>query len=234
MSNKILVLHGESYCSPVRGLGEIITEREEFLRNPEDFKLVLFTGGEDISPELYNDTSPSNVCHNSVERDRLEIEVFETALRNNIFMTGICRGLQFLNVMHGGKMMHHLNNHESGRHEVRTATGFNIITNSLHHQMILPTTDARVVAWSSENLSNVYIGRGDDFVDYIGVEVEAAVFPEIRAFGVQWHPELHWESDPGYFIYRRMLVDVLNIPWSEFVNKQIGVRDVLSSSSTTS
>ena len=97
---KCLVVHGFSYRDALIGnLFDTWTEDwPKFLDKPKDFGLVLFTGGEDVHPSLYNDTSPKRYCATNLSRDKIEQDIFKVALDNSIPMTGICRGSQFLNV----------------------------------------------------------------------------------------------------------------------------------------
>lgn len=61
------------------------------VNNIEDADLVLFTGGEDINPELYGCE-----CHESTyftrRRDKEEVAAFK-AMRPDQFALGTCRGL---------------------------------------------------------------------------------------------------------------------------------------------
>ena len=54
MQNKILILNPDNRAYPplLRDFGDITTNSTAFKLNPMDFKLIQFTGGEDVSPEL--------------------------------------------------------------------------------------------------------------------------------------------------------------------------------------
>lgn len=54
--------------------------------------LVVFTGGEDVSPDMYGEPhNPTTGCN--LQRDRYEQLEFNEALQRKIPMIGICRGL---------------------------------------------------------------------------------------------------------------------------------------------
>lgn len=218
MSKRILVVNGFSYAKALEGLGDVSFHPGELVLQPEEFGLVLFTGGADVDPSYYNDTSPSNMCGTNPRRDAEEERIFNFALKHDILMTGICRGIQFLNVMAGGQLMHHINGHAGSRHSMVTKNGDIIHINSLHHQMVIPSSHSVVVGWSASRLSEYYIGRADSKVEYYGLEVEAAIFPKIKSFGVQYHPEMMSDNSEGYLYYHRMVEDALNMEWSTFVN----------------
>lgn len=59
----------------------------------EKADIVLFTGGEDVHPDLYNEKKHQTSYCNKV-RDLFEQEVFEAVSDNKkILKLGICRGL---------------------------------------------------------------------------------------------------------------------------------------------
>lgn len=65
---------------------------------------IIFTGGEDISPNIYNEDFLPQVKQISVVRDEFEKALFFEALENNIPILGICRGLQLINSLMGGSL----------------------------------------------------------------------------------------------------------------------------------
>ncbi len=217
MANKILIVQGPSYAAAVDGLGSPTSRVARFMDNPKDFKLVLFTGGADVDPKFYGDTSPNKFCFSNPSRDIFEIAIFKRAKENNIPMTGICRGLQFLNVMNGGKLVHHLDGHEGVFHNVETFNGESFRINSLHHQMIIPAKGSIVIAWCDPALSKVYFGQNDDLIKDKMMECEAAIFPQTRSFGVQYHPEMMSKASSGYAWYFCMVERALQMNWEDFV-----------------
>lgn len=186
---------GASYTPLFRQFGEVTDDPSKLKLYPYNFKLVVFTGGADVTPTLYGDTSPKGICHNNLERDREEQTLYKFAQQRGVKMLGICRGMQFLNVMTGGKMMHDIGGHSSGAHEVMVRDrDAPFTTNSYHHQMCIPHKDTHILAWSHTKLSKYYIGDEDEAVDYKGPEVEAIYMPWAKAVGIQWHPEAAPES----------------------------------------
>jgi putative glutamine amidotransferase len=71
---------------------------------------LLLTGGDDINPFLYNEDVVKNkdgaeVCGELDEsRDISETVLLNVALRLNIPVFGICRGLQLINIVYGGSL----------------------------------------------------------------------------------------------------------------------------------
>jgi len=176
-------------------------------------------------PLYYGDTSPKNYCVVNKKRDELETKIFKIAFKCNIPMAGICRGIQFLNVMCGGKLIHHLDGHESNQHTVDTtavSTSLrSFITNSLHHQMCIPPMDGTILAWSFSKQSYRYLGDKDEEINWVGPEVEALLIPRCKVFGVQWHPEFMVESSKANSYYRVLLGDFLRMTMKEFEIKYV-------------
>lgn len=111
--------------------------------------LILFTGGEDVWPILYNE-HPHPTCYFNAERDGVEKKIFEYGVDNHIPMVGICRGGQFLNVMSGGKMFQHVSKHTNSHFLRDILTGKNILVTSTHHQMMRPGKGGDLVAVARE------------------------------------------------------------------------------------
>lgn len=217
---KILVVNGRSYAKAVEGLGEITFDPSELLEEDHEIKLVLFTGGEDITPSYYGDRSPQNLCYFNELRDRVEKEIFDLARIQKIRCIGICRGVQFLNVMAGGRMIHDVNYHSGGYHDMTTSTGDQIRVNSLHHQMIVIPEDAHLIAWSTKRLANRYYGRNDEREDGPKLEPEAALFPSIECAGAQYHPEMMPKDSPGYMWFHELADSLIqDHDFSDIVNK---------------
>jgi len=108
----------------------------ELVNNIEDANVVLFTGGEDVTPSYYG-CLPHHTTFNSEYRDKREKAIFDQ-IRPNQFVLGICRGSQFLCVMNGGILVQNCDNHGVwGGHEITNGKDVYTIT-SIHHQMQFP------------------------------------------------------------------------------------------------
>lgn len=169
----------------------------EVVNSVPEANLVQFTGGEDVTPNLYGcGTHPRTM--NSVARDEEEQVIFKECRERGIPMVGICRGGQFLNVMCGGRMYQHVNGHATGRtHKVQdTISGYECDVTSTHHQMMIPSKyDGSVLGRVNPSLC--------EFKDYVDDEgkiftvepeeghedVEVVSYPYQRVLCFQPHPE---------------------------------------------
>lgn len=155
----------------------------------------LFTGGADISPEIYGEEMGMRTFIHP-ERDRREIQVFNVGVEMGKAMIGICRGAQLLTALNGGKLVQHVSNH-GGSHPVHTLDGREFIVSSTHHQMMnpfgLPKKNYKLLAWANK-ISHTYLdGDGNQirrFWTYDAVEPEVVVYPNTRCLCIQAHPEI--------------------------------------------
>lgn len=150
---------------------------------------LLLAGGTDLDPSLYRqDAHPQNEAPDE-ERDRMELYLLREALRTNLPVFCICRGLQLFNVALGGDLVQHLERTELHRqrgvidaHPVQVQAGSRLAAilgpgpfavNSRHHQAAGKIAPGLLVSALSE----------DGVVE--GLELPGHPF----ALAVQWHPE---------------------------------------------
>lgn len=173
----------------------------------KDVNLIQFTGGEDVDPSYYQETRHP-ATHSNPKRDAFESAIYHE-WAGEIPMAGICRGAQFLNVMNGGKMWQHVNNHAiHGRHEAfYHPDQTKLMVTSTHHQMMIPNENGEVlmtaaIATSKATATQTVLGNtGDD--------VEAVYYPATQTVCYQPHPEYVGIKDPLRANYYKLLQDFL-------------------------
>ena len=169
--------------------------------------LILFGGGEDISPSLYEEppSKHSDAKESLSQRDIFEAGIFAYAKANGIPMLGICRGAQLLCALSGGKVVQHVYGH-SQLHLITTKEGDKFPSSSVHHQMMYPfEIDHLTIAWSSNKLSKEYVLNDQKTVDQLPSEPEIVYFPKTKSLGIQGHPEYMSEETP-FVKYTQQLV----------------------------
>ena len=153
---------------------------------------LIFSGGSDLDPDLY-DQQPHDETFGVVpERDRAELALLEAALARDLPVLAVCRGSQVLNVARGGDLVQHLpdlvgdekHKHTPGTfadHDVTLQPGTRLASllgdhapvKSHHHQGFGRVGDGLRVAAHAEDGT-----------------IEAVEDPSRRfALGVLWHPE---------------------------------------------
>src|SRR5438445_11219567 len=69
---------------------------------------LLFSGGSDLDPGLYDQEPHEETFGVHADRDRAELALLEAALARDMPVLAVCRGLQVLNVARGGDLVQHL------------------------------------------------------------------------------------------------------------------------------
>ena len=153
---------------------------------------LLFSGGSDLDPDLYDQEPHAETFGVVPERDRAELALLEAALGRDMPVLAVCRGSQVLNVARGGDLVQHLpdvvgdDKHKHtpgtfGDHDVTLEQGTRLAAllgerapvKSHHHQGFGRIGDGLRVAAQAEDGT-----------------VEAVEDPSRRfALGVLWHPE---------------------------------------------
>lgn len=175
----------------------------------EQADLVVFTGGSDVSPHLYGAARHhSTFCHPL--RDEREAAVFMECSRLKIPMVGICRGAQFLNVMSGGKMYQDVTGHLGDHEIIDQETGEVIRVTSTHHQMMMPSNDATIIAISTKIDSNRIWMEGDVVRrDTSNTGIEVVLYEHTKCLCFQPHPEFNSKFHPEYLRMVRYFHDLL-------------------------
>ena len=182
---------------------------------------LLFSGGGDIEPARYGDAEVHDNTYGIDDlRDRFELDLFMGAIRRDMPILCICRGIQVANVALGGTLIQDIaaqysrdiehRQHEAGYrapdkshrvtvesnsrlHDVYGTT--EIESNSFHHQAIRDVAEDLVV-----------IGRAPDGI------IEAVDRPASAWFlGVQWHPEMMFKEHPEHLTPFQALVNASRV-----------------------
>ncbi len=160
---------------------------------------LVFSGGGDIEPGLFNQEKHETTTYIDEERDAFELALMQAAFERDVPILAICRGIQVMNVGLGGDLIQDIHSQTDsekehaqravgvGEHDLfQTATvddGDNPVTqalgtgsidiNSFHHQALGTVPDVLEV-----------VAKGDDGI------IEAVYAPgKSYAIGTQWHPE---------------------------------------------
>lgn len=176
----------------------------QMAKDIKEADLVVFVGGADVNPNLYGEKNVGSSYSDA--RDAFEVDMYAKALEWDVPMYGICRGLQFLHVMNGGRLWQHVNNHGGSCHDiVDTETGLVVKSTSIHHQMLRESDEMTILAVTNNPVATqfrraeceVNVSNKVKQLDMDPLEIEAACWIETKCFGVQGHPELI-EQSPEY------------------------------------
>lgn len=163
----------------------------------EQADLICFTGGEDVSPHLYDEEAHPQT-YNNLLRDAVEKKMFHRAFELDIPMVGICRGGQFLNVMSGGKMYQHVTNHCRGHYLIDVLSGKHIFVTSTHHQMMRAGPGGEVIAIANEHGTKEHMsGNAITFAKDNEPDTEVVFYPTTDCLCFQPHPEFNIVNSEG-------------------------------------
>lgn len=184
------------------------TGRYTIASTVKDADIVVWTGGEDIDPILY-DEKPLKGTYYDTARDEDDLRVVDEAYGLGKFLVGICRGAQLLNVVpNGGSMWQDVDGHECRTHSAwDTTTGRMIAVNSVHHQMMKITDKAELLCWSNESMVRKGFhdvwhckpGARDLNPKQVDKEPEAVWYKDTKSLLVQFHPEFGHGPTTEYF-----------------------------------
>ncbi len=204
MSKKQLKIGVSYYGSKIKFYEEWLQSAGDFveiiklhhsINSPEkltECSALLLTGGSDINPEIYGQSNELQLSKNiDYERDNFERSLIDIALKNNLPILGICRGLQLTNAHLGGSLFQHIDNHKNNSgdddliHNVKVQENslLNQVTkkvegkvNSSHHQAVDKVAEELTVSAISE----------DGIIEALEWKNPSNKSPLLL---VQWHPE---------------------------------------------
>lgn len=181
---------GLPFIIPIIDKGDLINEYVSRIDG------LLVPGGIDIHPSYYHEEKKEKLGITSSIYDSFEMHFLERAEEKRIPILGICRGIQLLNVYHGGTLYQDLSyrkknslNHkqtdptrwaichsvlfEEGS-KLESLFGKSLMVNSFHHQACKDiANNFKVTARAEDGI----VEGIEDITDY----------PYL--VGVQWHPE---------------------------------------------
>jgi putative glutamine amidotransferase len=183
----------EPYEAALRAVGI------EPVRNPEsleDLDGLLLSGGSDINPRNYGQERLRQSDSPDDARDELEMRLLKEALKADLPVLAICRGLQLFNVFYAGSLIQHLPGSEMHRQKSNGAEAGS--HPAAHSIQVNPETQLARIIGAGEHQVNSRHHQGVDrlgpglTVSAVAADgvVEGLEVPEKTfAVAVQWHPE---------------------------------------------
>jgi len=173
----------------------------------EDHKLLILHGGADIATSFYGEKpEKAHSGFSPSKRDIIEFNTYKRAVKLGIPVLGICRGAQLVCVANGGSLYQDVPFHAGENHQLhlRDDQSRKIVSNSYHHQMMIPGEGAELLAWCGPFTSERW-KKGAWHSEHIK-EPEVVYWPEQKTLAVQGHPE--WDNTKhGIYMYT---VELLN------------------------
>lgn len=172
----------------------LINSEEQANELLKDLDGLLMTGGDDVDPTLYYE---NNLHCEAIDekRDKSDCLLLKCAIKKNIPVLCICRGMQILNVVCGGSLYQDLNIqnksdviHRDSKGEVYVSHPIKVIEDS-HLYRAINVKECYFNGWHHQAIKK--LGKGlkvcaiaeDGVIE--AVELETAKY----IYGVQFHPE---------------------------------------------
>ncbi len=165
---------------------------------------IILTGGNGVNPELYGKKAEED-SDISKKRDETEKKLLEIAIKKKLPVLGICRGMQFMNVFFGGKLVRISDEVKGAVCHVATTHKIKIIdenflgreteVNSYHNYGVI-----------EENLGkdlNIFAKSTDDVI-------EGVYHKDLPIAAIEWHPE---RTSPDENINEKII--------KAFINKEL-------------
>lgn len=177
------------------------TDKQELKQLVDICSGFLFTGGHDVSPELYGEKPLKGLVQSCKKRDIMEKTVLEMAIADDKPVLGICRGIQLINAALGGTLYQDLpaqypsdiNHHQSPPYDIPVHNVIigsetplyeclgvdHLSVNSYHHQAIKDLSpELMVMATAPDGIAEAVCRPASRFI-----------------WAVQWHPEFSYKTD---------------------------------------
>jgi putative glutamine amidotransferase len=153
---------------------------------------IVFSGGSDLDPELYEAERHPETDEARQVRDRAEMALLSAALECDMPVLAVCRGSQVLNVARGGNLVQHLPEvlgHERHRHTPGEWSDHDVKVEPESRVGRLLGNRAPVKSHHHQGYGRIGEGLRETGWAEDGT-VEALEDPSKRfAVGVLWHPE---------------------------------------------
>ncbi len=193
----------------------------------------------DVDPSYYGEDPHPKLKKVVPEKDATDMLVLEEAERSDIPVLAICYGMQVLNVARGGSLIQDIEaqvencaKHDQGIPLARNSHGISISRNNVlsglleqatdrnetkvnsHHHQAVRTTgrDLTAIAWANDGI----------------IEGIQDTRPNRFVLGVQWHPELSWNSDElSRAIFETFVAKCTEVASRRKIDAVTGVEQVL-------
>ena len=173
---------------------------------------ILFTGGHDVSPELYGE-KPLEGVGSCKMRDDMEKIVLNMAIEKNKPVLGICRGIQFINAALGGTLYQDLPTQLSSKTDHHQTPPYDVPVHSVEIKKDSPlygylnTEKIQVNSYHHQAVKDVAPGLQVMATAEDGL-VEGLYMPDHRfLWAIQWHPEFSYLKDENSQKIFRAFID---------------------------
>lgn len=180
----------------------LIDDVREIVKFVDEFDGFLFTGGQDVDPQMYGQPMFSWCNEISPEKDHMESVLLKEVMARDKPLFGVCRGLQLINVVLGGTLHQDLERipetTQTIQHNQKTS-----FIHPVHDIIIEPGTKLYDIVNKERIRVNSMHHQGVDTLGEgltISAKAEDSLVEAVEIDGmrygvaVQWHPEFLWQN----------------------------------------
>ncbi|CAN5497493.1 gamma-glutamyl-gamma-aminobutyrate hydrolase family protein [soil metagenome] len=168
---------------------------------------VFIAGGVDVHPSSYGAEQHKLCGRTDPPRDTVELQFARWALEDGKPLLGVCRGMQIMNVATGGTLYQDCTDEYPGSQKHDYFPNFGFERDFLAHRITIePGSQLHAAVGTTETMINSMHHQGvktlgEGFLATAYAQdglIEAIEAPAQNfAVGVQWHPEMLIDTDPG-------------------------------------
>ena len=191
-----------------------LTDSKEVIKSAAELcDGLLLTGGQDVSPDVYDRERLSCCGELCPARDREEALLLDLFLKNDLPVLGICRGIQFLNAHLGGTLYQDLKTQYGDTVEHRMSPPYD---RSIHTVSLVKGTPLHSLLGTDEISVNSYHHQAvkrlakplcESALSCDGL-IEGVFMPDKKfVWAIQWHPEFSYKKDDTSIKILKAFVD---------------------------
>lgn len=176
----------KDYVDFFEGIGFSLTPVSNFQKAEFNADFLVLTGGGSIYAE-------------QPERDKTEKKLFELALNKGKPIIGICRGMQYINLLLDGNISKNANlkiSRQNGLDHKASLNDGDIMVNNFHNDVIFKNQLSPKLNILAQDIDNNTI--------------EAFYSNEMKILGLQWHPERRFRHFEGKSYSEKLIKDFIN------------------------
>ena len=163
----------------------------------DDIDLLIVVGGGALNPKWYDREHDEEIQPN---RDRTEEKMIRYCVEHGIPIIATCRGMQYINVLFGGKLSYHpelmVPRPRGKDHKVHLLTeNRDIYVNNFHQDVIY-----------EGSLASCFTPLAVDEENHV---IEAYYSEKMKLLALQWHPERQFETSEAEEETRRIIVNFI-------------------------
>lgn len=161
---------------------------------------IFFMGGTDVDPAVYGAVREPTTQHPDKRRDEFEVAVYEMFKDSSVYLFGICRGAQLLNVLNGGKMIQECG-YRGGEAPIYI-NGFVLDSEEWEVKALHTVCHHQGIIVDKGKVHPYIKARSEDDLDYL------FYYPETRSLGIQGHPE--WGAEHTESLFMKAIEKVMS------------------------